>query len=167
MDFDAAFERLIGIEGGYSDDAGDPGNWTGGDIGRGACKGTKYGVSAAAYPGEDIEGLTLSRAKEIYRRDYWGAAGCDAVPPAAKYELFDMAVNSGVRAAIKGVQRAVGEHADGILGPRTLQSVQSMPADRLRLRLAAARLLLLTEARTWPAYGRGWTRRVALNLMEL
>lgn len=31
-------------------DANDPGNWTGGEIGKGECKGTNYGISAASYP---------------------------------------------------------------------------------------------------------------------
>ena len=88
------------------------------------------------------------------------------MPPAVKYALFDAAVNSGVRAAIKMLQRACGETPDGVLGPLTLQAAQSMPAERLRARLAAARLLHMTEARTWPAYGRGWTRRVAGDLLE-
>lgn len=167
MDFDAAFERLLGHEGGFTQDTRDRGNWTGGEVGKGTCKGTKFGISAAAYPGEDIEGLTLERARQIYRRDYWGPAGCDAVPPGVKFDLFDFAVNSGVRSAVKALQRAVGETVDGVLGPRTLQAVQSMPADRLRLRFVAARLLHFTEAHTWPAYGRGWVRRVATNSLEV
>lgn len=167
MDFESAFERLLGHEGGYGNDSRDRGNWTGGDVGKGTLKGTKYGISAASYPGEDIEGLTLERCKQIYRRDYWGPAGCDAVPPAVKFDLFDFAVNSGARTAVKALQKAVGETADGILGPLTLQAVQSMPADRLRLRFAAARLLHMTEAHTWPAYGRGWCRRVATNALEV
>ena len=166
MDFDAAFERLLGHEGGYGNDSRDRGNWTSGEVGKGTLKGTKYGISAAAYPGEDIEGLTLQRAKQLYHRDYWGPAGCDAAPPPVKFDLFDFAVNSGVRTAVKALQTAVGETVDGILGPRTLHAVQSMPADRLRLRFAATRLLHFTEAHSWPAYGRGWTRRVASNALE-
>jgi lysozyme family protein len=166
MEFDAAFERLLGHEGGFTQDSRDRGNWTGGEVGKGVCKGTKYGISAAAYPGEDIEHLTTERARQIYRRDYWGPAGCDAVPPAVKYTVFDMAVNSGVRAAVKALQKSVGETVDGVLGPRTLQAIQSMPADRLRLRFAANRLLLMTEAHSWPAYGRGWVRRVATDALE-
>ena len=59
MNFDVAFEKLIGHEGGYVNDARDPGGET------------KYGISKRAYPDEDIAGLTLERAKQIYRRDCW------------------------------------------------------------------------------------------------
>ena len=153
MTFDEAFEKLIGHEGGYSTDPHDRGGET------------KYGISKRSYPLEDIKALTLDRAKLLYRRDFWGPSGCDSVPPAAKFDLFDTAVNSGVGRAIRLLQRAVGETEDGILGPRTLQAVQSMPADRLRARFNAHRLLFMAQAPSWPAHGRGWARRVAENLL--
>jgi lysozyme family protein len=155
MDFDAAFERLIGHEGGYVDDPRDPG-------GR-----TKYGISQRSYPGEDIAGLTLDRARAIYKRDFWGPAGCDAAPDAVRFDLFDMAVNSGVRAAVKTLQGAAGETEDGILGPRTLQAVQSMPPARLLARFNGARLEFMASLHTWPAFGRGWARRIAANLKAI
>jgi len=159
MNFDQAFQSLIGHEGGYlSADAarrqGDPGGET------------KYGISKAAYPGEDIANMTLERAKQIYKRDYWGPAGCDAVPDAIKFDLFDMAVNSGVKPAIRALQTAVKEVEDGILGPRTLQALQSVPPDRLRLRFSAARRMLWAGLRTWPTFGRGWTIRQAKNDLQ-
>lgn len=166
MNFDAAFERLLGHEGGYQARPDDRGNWTSGRVGVGELRGTKFGISAMSYPGEDIAGMTVERAREIYRRDFWGPAGCDAVPDELRADLFDFAVHSGVRQAVRALQRAVGEAEDGILGPRTLQAIQSMPPLRLVARFAGARLLLLTELHTWPAYSRGWTRRVAIDLME-
>jgi lysozyme family protein len=153
MTFDEAFEKLIGHEGGYVNDPHDRGGET------------KFGISKRSYPLEDIKALTLDRAKLLYRRDFWGPSGCDTVPPAAKFDLFDTAVNSGVGRAIRLLQRAVGETEDGILGPRTLQAVQSMPADRLRARFNAHRLLFMAQAPSWPAHGRGWARRVAENLL--
>jgi lysozyme family protein len=152
MGFDEAFEKLIGHEGGYTNDKRDPGGET------------KYGISKRSYPGEDIAGMTIERAREIYLRDYWGPAGCDAMPPAVKFDLFDMAVNAGVRAAVRCLQRAAGEDADGVLGPRTLQAVQSVPAERLMARFNGARLEHLASLPTWPAFGRGWARRIAANL---
>ncbi len=154
MTFDEAFTRLIGHEGGYVNDPRDPGGET------------KYGISRRSYPGEDIAGMTLERAKAIYLRDFWGPAGCDAVPDGVKFDLFDAAVNSGVKTAAKLLQRAVGETEDGIIGPRTLQAVQSMPAPRLVARFNGARLEFMAGLSTWPAFGRGWARRIASNLME-
>ena len=69
MTFDLAFTRLIGNEGVLSMDPKDSGNWTGGKIGLGKLKGSKYGISAASYPMVDIANLTLEGAKAIYLRD--------------------------------------------------------------------------------------------------
>lgn len=154
MTFDEAFERLIGHEGGYVNHPADPGGET------------KFGISRRSYPGEDIKGMTLERAKTIYARDFWGPSGCDAVPDAAKFFMFDCGVNSGPKTAIKLLQRAVGTVEDGILGPLTLQATQSMPAARLVARLSAHRLIFMTGLPSWPAFGKGWVRRVATNLLE-
>lgn len=152
MDFDRAFEMLIGHEGGYVNDPRDPGGET------------KYGISRRAYPGEDIAGMTLERAKLIYRRDYWGPAGCDAVPDAVRFDLFDTAVNAGPRAAIRMLQRAARANDDGILGARTLMALQGIDPMRLLARFNGERLDHLNDLPTWPAFGRGWTQRVAENL---
>jgi lysozyme family protein len=165
--FDEAFEKLIGHEGGYQTDHNDRGNWTSGEIGKGEKKGTKYGISAAAYPSLDIANMTMEQARHIYKRDYWGPAGCDAVPPGLRFDLFDFAVNSGIRTAIKTLQKAVGTVDDGILGPKTLQAIGSMPETRLRARFNGARLEFMTTLWNWPTYGRGWARRIAANLSEV
>lgn len=169
MNFDQAFGILVdqAHEGGFTQDPQDRGNWTGGAVGAGVCKGTKYGISAAAYPGEDIEHLTLDRAKTLYARDYWGPAGCDAAPEVLKFDLFDMAVNQGVKPAIKALQHAVGETEDGVLGPMTLQALQSTLPSRLLFRFDAARLVRyaeLDDAR-WLRFGRGLVKRVASNMV--
>ena len=89
MNFDTAFDKLIAHEGGYVDHPSDPGG------------ATNFGISQRSYPGEDIRNMTLERAKLIYRRDFWGPAGCESVPEAIRVDLFDMAVNSGVSRAVK------------------------------------------------------------------
>lgn len=152
MNFDKAFERLIGHEGGYVNDPRDPGGET------------KFGISKRSYPAEDIKGLTLERAKAIYRRDFWGVAGCDAVPDAMKFDLFDMAVNSGPVTAIKTLQRSASVTPDGLLGPITLQALNSTPTPRLVARFNGHRLDFMTDLKTWSVFGKGWAKRVASNL---
>jgi lysozyme family protein len=166
MDFESSFVALLAHEGGLTMDREDRGNWTGGQIGAGVLRGTKYGISAAAYPTEDIAGLTVERAKLLYRRDYWGPAGCDLVPDAIKFDLFDAAVNSGVRAAVRMLQRSVGAVADGVLGPQTLLAVSNMDPAKALLRFNAGRLAIYVSHPAWSEYGRGWVIRVANNLMR-
>lgn len=162
MNFDQAFEMLRGHEGGFTKRRDDPGNFTP----SGELKGTKFGISARSYPGEDIENLTLERAKAIYLRDFWGPAGCDAVPDGIKFDLFDMAVNSGVGTAVKTLQKAAGAPPDGVLGPMTLQAINSLPAPRLIARFNGERLDFMTTLPTWVAFGKGWARRIAANLRQ-
>lgn len=154
MNFDDAFATLIGHEGGFVNHPRDPGGKT------------KYGISNRSYPGEDIEGMTLERAKEIYRRDYWSQAGCEMVPDGAKFSLFDMAVNSGAKAAIKCVQRACGAAVDGVLGTETLMRLQAMPSAQFIARFNGHRLQFMSSLPTWPEFGRGWSNRIAHNLIE-
>lgn len=155
MNFDQAFPLLVNIEGGYVNDPNDPGGET------------KYGISKRSYPQLDIKNLTLDQAKQIYLKDYWGIVGCDAVPDIIKYDLFDMSVNQGQVTAIKCLQHAVGETEDGLLGPLTLQAVQSTPPYRLLFRFDAARLVLYAESidASWLDFGRGWVRRIANNML--
>jgi len=155
VNFDDAFTKLLLHEGGFVNHPRDPG------------LATNFGISQRSHPGEDIAGMTVERAKQIYKLQYWGKAGCDAVPEAVKFDLFDMAVNSGVTAAVKALQRAVGETVDGVLGPLTLQAVQTMPASRLLARFNGARLMLMADLPTWPVFGRGWVKRVASNLLAV
>jgi lysozyme family protein len=133
MNFDEAFELLLGHEGGYVNDPNDRGGET------------KFGISKRAYPHLDIKALSIEESKGLYKRDYWGPAGCDAVPDSLKFDLFDAAVNVGVRGAIKMLQRSVGETQDGVLGPRTLQAVQSMDSTTAAMRFNAGRLLHYTR----------------------
>jgi lysozyme family protein len=166
MDFDTAFARLVDPdhEGGYVNDPHDPGGET------------KYGVSKRSYPEEDIKSLTLDRAKHLYRRDFWNPACCDAMPPAIRYQLFDLAVNTSARGAprqaIKLLQRAAGmpeAEIDGIVGPHTLMCVSSADPQTLLRRLQGQAIKFYTSIRkeTRDRYLAGWVNRLADNMLEL
>ena len=152
MTYDEAFEALIGHEGGYVNHPKDPGGET------------KYGIRKRAYPNEDIAGLTLDRAKLIYARDYWEPAGCNEWPEAIRFDVFDVAVNSGVGTAIKMIQRAAFAEVDGKLGPKTRLAVKAINPLVLHARINGARLAYMADLPTWPAFGRGWAKRIASNL---
>ena len=100
--FNLMFDKLIGAEGGFQNDPNDRGNWTSGIIGKGECKGTKYGVSAMAYPDLDIENLTIEQAKKIFYNDYWCKVKADNLPDALSIMVSDTAYNSGCSAERPG-----------------------------------------------------------------
>lgn len=152
MNFDSAFEKVLGHEGGYVNHPLDPGTET------------KFGISKRTYPYEDIKNLTLVRAKDIYRKDFWDKAKCDKMPPAVAYAVFDAAVNSGISQSIKWLQRALGVTADGVVGPQTLTAITWANSEALLARFLGHRLAFMTDLVTWPSFGKGWSRRIADQL---
>ena len=165
MNFDQSFLLLIGSEGGYTRDGRDRGNWTSGQCNVGDLKGTKYGISAAQYPFEDIANLTIDQAKAIYKRDYWNKLNCDQLPPNIAFDMFDMAVNSGVKTAAITLQKTVKTQPDGVIGKQTLDAVYAMNNEQLDKRFNANRLLYLCSLSTFPTYGKGWVKRVSNNML--
>jgi lysozyme family protein len=159
-DFDRAFLIVVGVEGEFSDDPKDPGNWTGGKTGQGTLKGTRYGISAAAYPNEDIRNLTLDRAKVIYYLDYWQRIRGNDLAWPLNLALFDAAVQHGPTTAISLLQKAVGAKADGNLGPITLARVRALKPDEAAALLMRQRTRFYSQLDTWPKYGDGWINRL-------
>jgi lysozyme family protein len=152
MNFDVYFDRLISHEGGYVWHPHDPGGET------------KFGISKRAYPNIDIKNLTREQAKEIYKRDYWDRARLSELDKSIAFQVFDIAVNSGIGTAIRMLQRAVNVADDGVIGPVTVAAVGKLPVYSVLMSLAAERLFFYTKLTTWSTFGKGWTKRVADNL---
>lgn len=157
MNFDTALDLLLGHEGGYSDHAADPGGKTRFGI-------TEAVARQAGYQG-DMRELPLDLAKTVYLDRYWRPIRADDLPPGIRYVVFDAAVNSGHRQATLWLQRALGVEADGIIGPQTLAAAYAQDNQALKLRLLAQRLRFMTGLTNWPAFSRGWARRIA-DLMD-
>jgi len=170
MKFEEAFKKLIGNEGGYTNSWSDRGNWTSGIIGIGERKGTKYGISAMSYPHLNIARLTLQEARNIYKTKYWNPLKLYSkdYPEEIKFDMFDTAVNSGVRQAARILQRAVGTREDGYIGENTLKAVSVYKEDGWHLvaRYNGFRLHFLSNISFWKRFSKGWTRRVANNLIR-
>ena len=157
MNFDTAFNRLLGFEGGYSDHPADSGGKT------------MYGITEAqarktGYKGA-MQDLPLDLAKRIYKEEYWSVVRAEELPIGIRYLMFDAAVNSGPVQAIKWLQRAIGAKDDGVFGPETMKCLSQLTADSVRMKLLAQRLRFMADLTNWPAFGRGWAKRIA-DLME-
>jgi lysozyme family protein len=158
--FDAAFLAVIGVEGGLSLDPADRGNWTGGQVGLGTLEGTKYGISAAAYPKLDIANLTIDDARAIYQAHYWVAIKGDQLPPALALLTFDGAVNQGIGATIRALQRALGVTDDGVIGPVTIAAAQHEPVEKTTVEICARRAVSYGGGSQFNTFGLGWMRRL-------
>ena len=162
--FPVYINRILSHEGGYTNDRRDPGNWTGGAVGAGVLKGTKFGIAANTYPTLDIKNLTREKAIEIYRRDFWRRVKADQLHPAFSFQLLDAAVNHGIGNATRMLQTAAGVAPDGAYGPVTHAAVTRMSPTDLVLQFMAARIDFYAGLKKFDTFGRGWMRRMAGNL---
>lgn len=131
--FDKAFLWTVGAEGKPTDDPDDPGGFT------------VWGLAKRWHP-EIGPDTTIEYAKEVYRREYWDALGCDDLPAPLDRVVFDCAVNPG-----PGVAR------DLLKKTRNWQDFQI-----LRLKYYSE---LVRKHPEKIRYFRGWANRV-LNLWE-
>lgn len=116
-DFDKAIQKTLAWEGGYVNDLLDPGGMT------------KFGISKRAHPDLDIASLTVEKAQQIYRREYWNALYDGIQDQAVAEELFDFGVNVGIKTAVRTLQESLRYMLagpiipDGIFGRATLEAV--------------------------------------------
>lgn len=152
MNFDQAFDRLIGHEGGYVNNPKDPGGET------------NWGISKRSYPNVNIAELTRDQAKAIYRADFWDTIRGDRLFDGVAYQLFDFAVNSGIQTSIRYFQRALGVADDGHWGPISQAAADAATESDQIMLINAERLDFMTRLNNWPDASRGWARRIAGNL---
>lgn len=151
-----ALANVLKHEGGYVNHPSDPGGRTNlGVTQRVWEEWVKHDVDE-----KQMRELTPEMVAPLYQEKYWQRVKGDDLPSGVDYCVFDASVNSGTGRASKWLQECVGVTADGVIGPMTLRTVQSMvPADLVNL-YCDKRLAFLKELKTWETFGKGWERRV-------
>lgn len=91
---DNAIDSILKEEGGKTTDTG----------GR-----TNFGISQKAHPEIDIDNLTVSQARDIYKTEYWDKIGGDSLPANMQITALDAAVNQGTGKAILWLKEANGD----------------------------------------------------------
>lgn len=151
--FDAAIERVLSHEGGYVNNPADPGGET------------QWGISKRSYPGIDIRALTRQKAKDLYFLDFWMPVVDVATSDTAlAFQMLDAAVNHGMGNAVRFLQRAVGVADDGHWGPASNAAAALLDDHDKHLLYMAERFEFWASLKSFDTFGRGWTRRGALNL---
>jgi lysozyme family protein len=158
---DRNFQRSLSLvlrhEGGWSDHKKDPGGATM----KGVTLATfRLHVDATATK-DDLRNITNAQLATVYRKHYWDAIRGDDLPNGVDYAVFDFAVNSGTSRAARYLQAAVNIRQDGKIGPQTLAAVKGMMASTLIHEICDKRMDFLRGLKTWPTFGKGWTRRVS------
>ena len=158
MNFDLAFDALLGHEGGFVDNPKDPGGATRWGI-------TERVARANGYTGS-MQELPVDLAKRIARTEYWDAVKADKLPEVLRYPMFDAAYNSGVTQATRWLQRALGVKEDGYIGTQTILAALQTSPELVKSRILGMRLQFMTNLPTWSTFGKGWARRIAALLQN-
>lgn len=151
-----SIRRLLASEGGYVNHPSDPGGPT------------NFGITLRDYrryvkadaTAADVRAMRVEEAKAIYREKYWNAMCGDALPAGVDYCVFDYAVNSGTGRAPKVLQRVLGVSAGGRVDRPTLAAARVRDARALIQAICDERMRFLQSLKTWPVFGRGWSKRV-------
>src|SRR5437773_852028 len=141
QNYNDCLNRLLKDEGGYTNDPRDPGGPT------------NFGITLTDYrkyirtngSAEDVRKMSIEDAKKIYRSKYWDALKCDGLSSGVDYTVFDYGVNSGI-----GRSQRVLDKFRGVRSP--VELINKINDERLQF---------LQSLRTWPTFGKGWSRRVA------
>ena len=154
--FDECISFVLKAEGGFSDRVDDPGGATN----MGVTRATLAGVRGHAVSSADVRALTREQATSIYRSMYWRVVRGDELPGGVDIVVFDHAVNSGPKAAIRTLQGALGFKQDGVLTRRCVDAAQGSDHAALVRQLCTARMNFLKRLSTWLVFRRGWTARM-------
>jgi lysozyme family protein len=141
-------DEVIRLEGGYVNDKTDNGGET------------KYGISANAFPHEDILNLTIERAKKLYLEKYVRPCKAHQLKEDLQYIHFDTAVNMGVNGAAKVLQRAAKVEADGIIGNITIEASKSVSKELYLLHRAFRYMSIIGNNHSQAKYSKGWKNRL-------
>jgi lysozyme family protein len=155
--FDKAITELLISEGGFVNNAKDPGGMTN----LGVTKTVWEGWTGHDATETTMRNLSTSDVTPLYRKKYWDAVQGDNLPSGLDYCVFDTAVNSGAGRSIKLLQRSIGVTEDGAIGPNTLAAILVADVGPLIDKYCAARQDFLQSLATFDTFGKGWTRRVS------
>ncbi len=173
--FEECQEIVSEIEGGYSNDKKDTGNFI--ELGNGLKRfvGSKFGISAPIlkeYLGkipskEDMQNLSYDTALKIYKDKYWDEQNithfCNQ---SIATTIYDACVNQGVGATKVIVKKALRENGISIGKTENpfkiewIEKANTLDQEVLFNSIQKYRVLRYKDARTWKTHGKGWMKRV-------
>lgn len=155
-DYDQCLARLLVHEGGYTNNAADPGGPT------------NFGITITDYrhyvkpnaTAADVRAMPLSDAKAIYRPKYWNVVCGDDLPAGVDDSTFDYGVNSGNGRADKVLRHILGL-SDTAPNADVIAAITKVDPKVVIVAMNDERLKFLQSLHTWPVFGKGWEQRVA------
>lgn len=156
--YDTAMDKVYADEGGFSQDAHDPGG------------ATKYGITIADYREfkgrpvtvSEVRDMPKSDAAAIYRKKYANGVQYDSWPAGWDYSVLDAAINSGIGRAKPWAVRVMGVNAATFTWELLARNAAARPSVAADIKSYwSIRLSFLHALKNWRYFGTGWGRRVA------
>jgi len=166
MSFKECLDLVLKSEGGWVDNALDPGGET------------NLGVTKAVWeewvghPVESLKNLTKDDVAPLYELKYWRPCYGEVLPRGLDFVVFSMAVNAGPGRAVKLLQSTIGCVPDGVIGPRTRRLISNGNSATFIAQFSETRREYYRTLKTFPIFGKGWLSRVdheeteALNMAK-
>lgn len=162
--FTPAFDQMIRNEGGYvlHTVAGDRGGMTYAGIARnfwGGWPGWRF-IDAGELDHPQLK----TAVQDFYQANFWDVCGCaDIQSQDVADDLFDFAVNAGVRVAVRLAQVVAGVKPDGVAGPVTVAAINAMPPREFVPHYALAKVAryaaIVNNDRSQAKFLLGWINR--------
>ena len=154
--FDACLAEVLKHEGGYVNHPQDPGGMTN----LGVTK--KVWEEWTGQPADEqiMRSLTPEKVTPLYKKRYWDAVKGDDLPIGIDLCVFDCAVNSGVSRSARFIQSTAGVTADGVIGPKTIEAINSKQPSSLISDFCAKREAFYRTLPTFATFGKGWMNRL-------
>jgi len=128
-------EWILEVEGEYVNDPRDLGGET------------KYGICKRSFPQLDIKNLSIEKAMEIYKKNYWDPLQLEKLPFSVAFVIFDTAINCGKETAIILMKNV---KYDPVRDPL-----------RFTMKYLGLREKYYTKLANFNYFGRGWINRIA------
>lgn len=172
--FEGAQDIVKEVEGGYSDDRQDRGNFI--QVGGGGSRfvGTNHGISGPTLQQHlgrmpkrgDMIGLSYQSAREIYKNLYWDAQNLSRLSDQSVANIiYDGCVNQGVWGMASVIKLAAAEQDLQLIGPvfseGNLKKLNTLSQQSLFNSVKKYRLLRYRNSPTWNIHGGGWSARLA------
>jgi lysozyme family protein len=159
--FEACLPYTLVQEGGYSNDAHDPGGMTMMGIIQ-----KEYDLKRRQWglPTQPVKDISKDEMRTIYYTDYWNPYG-PLLPPGLDLEFFDLDVNGGQHRAVVTLQRALKIFDDGLFGDKTDAAVKDIVSQgqasvsALIERFMVEREAFYRSLTTFRYFGKDWIRR--------
>lgn len=189
--FNKAFQKTMGHEGGYVDDKDDRGGETYCGISRnnfenwkGWKKIDKYKPVSDEFRKNLAQDAALQKdVRDFYKKEFWNCfKGDDILDQGLAEELFDTAVNMGLRAAGRFLQQSLNLlnrdgslfedlAEDGLIGAKTIEALKiylkndtpELLLKLLNIHQGAHYVEIMKNSPAQEKYVRGWLKRVSIG----